>query len=121
MRVTLALPIAILTMACGGGAPSSPSRPQSAQPWTLTGSVVATVTGIPLAGVTLLTGTQTLTTDAAGTFTLSGSGTASVPVVLSGDGIVNARPRGTRFPGATPTPAPVSITGGRRRPIVVID
>jgi hypothetical protein len=77
----------ILTAACGGSSPSSPTpRPQPAQPppparWVLSGTVRETLTGAPVADASLdFWQMETVTTDASGRWTLSRTGTAASPI-----------------------------------------
>jgi hypothetical protein len=74
---------AALALGCGGGAPTQPNPSPNPNPapqpstWTITGTVTTTLTGEPVPGAALNFTTQTVTTDGAGRWTLTGPGTAS--------------------------------------------
>jgi hypothetical protein len=77
----LLLAAALLSAACGGSTPTQPNptpkpNPQ-AQTWTISGTVTTTLTGEPVGGASVAFSSQTLTTNSAGRWTLTGTGTPS--------------------------------------------
>ncbi len=68
MRAIVLSIAAALTTTCSSSTATSPTPPPSR--WTLTGTVVATGTSIPVPGATVTAGVMTATTDASGAFTL---------------------------------------------------
>lgn len=84
MRIRQAALLALVCCAatCGGGSgPTSPEAPAASQPtppppsdWSIAGTVVSSLTAAPVSGATLAVGGRTLTTDAQGRWTLSGTG-----------------------------------------------
>ena len=81
--------IAVLATSCGSS-PSAPTPPvpsPSPSPpgsFTLTGRVVGTVSGLPIAGATVTVGGQTFTTDTDGAFTLTDGAESVRDVVVTG-------------------------------------
>jgi hypothetical protein len=92
--VALATAVATLGAAACGSTPSSPSTPpqhQSAAPnedVTLTGRIVGTVTGEPIAGATVTVGAESFVTDDHGVFSLTGTSPDVRDVTIAGAGLV---------------------------------
>jgi hypothetical protein len=91
--------IAVFAAACGSSSPSAPTPPPSQNPppssgpFTLTGRVVGTVTGMPIAGATVTVGGQAFTTDRDGAFTMTADTSDVRHVVISGNGVIRRESR----------------------------
>lgn len=102
--VLVTLVAAGLSAACSDS-PSGPSRtapPQAPSPpgatYTLSGRLVGTVTGEPIAGATVAVGSDTFVTDGDGAFTVTTAASNVRNLVISGDGLLT---RETRLSVAT--------------------
>jgi hypothetical protein len=75
--------IVLVCAGCGGSSPTNPQPPVTTPPvtqpqtWTLTGTINTTLTGEPVVGAALTFGTQTISANSAGRWTLTGTGTIS--------------------------------------------
>lgn len=86
-----------LTTACGGGngtppaAPTAPSTPNVVS-WTAQGRIISNPGEIPVAGATLQPPSGGIvTTDSAGLFSISGTGTGAVSVTIDANGMVQRK------------------------------
>ena len=94
ITIALATAAALGAAACGS-TPSSPSTPPQHQhaalpddDVTLSGRIVGTVSGEPIAGATLTVGTETVVTDEHGAFRLTDGAPTVRQITISGTGLV---------------------------------
>src|SRR5262245_62322819 len=88
-RATLVALAAIVTVACGGSSPNSPTPLASANHWTIGGIIRSTGTPIVGASVRVLDGAnagKTATTDAGGRYVLAGLEQGGFTIQVSATG-----------------------------------
>src|SRR5688500_12070466 len=85
----LLLSVALLSFGCGGGSPTQPSPSPAPTTATISGLITTPLTGVPVAGATLAFLSRTVTTDAAGAWSLDGqNANASLSVTISAPGYI---------------------------------